>query len=244
MRLNPRFVVGLAVGYSVLVSGLLAGCGGTRDKTLGAERVTVDAAYTTLGAYDFGPNSNVLTHPCFSIGVGSPKWVSKGYGSEVGKTVTATYSDGGLVKNVKTVKMTVKFSDSLSPMYFWLAQDKAGNIHYLRAQDGPYPARYTGVAAGQKPWFWLPRPSDTVKGRTWYEYRNGVRIRQNKIISLSASCRGKSGLLQLRDIRDENSDKAFDPSWGGPDNRHDVYFNPVTHRPWAVVTNATGDYAG
>lgn len=226
--------------------GVLTGCGGTSDRATGTLDVSADIPYVSLGGYNFGTNSNVLTHPHFAIGIGSPKWVAKGYGSEVGKTVTATFTDGGLVKNVKTVKMTVKFSVSASPMYFWLAQDKAGNIHYLKAKDGPDPARLTGVAAGQKPWFWLPRPSDTVKGRTWYEYRTGVRVRQDKILALNASCHGKSGLLHLREIADESSppDGVFDPSWTGPDNRHDLYFDPVKHRPWAVVINATGGYAG
>ncbi|MBM3476348.1 MAG: hypothetical protein FJX75_24005 [Armatimonadetes bacterium] len=224
---------------AVLAIAVLTGCGGGPAPNDG----TADVATATLGGYSFGPTSNVLTHPSFSATATTPKWVGKGFGEFSGKQTTVSTPDGGLVKGVKTLKMTVSIP-GISTMYFWLAQDSQKNIHYLKAKDGPDPVRLTGVAAGLKPWFLLPRPADTTDGRTWYEYASArQKIRQNKICSTSATYRGKGGLVWLRDIRDNDGD-GFEPAWTGDDGRHDLYLDPTGHGLWGIALSATGGYVG
>ena len=114
----------------------------------------------------------------------------------------------------------------------WEAQDTRGNIHKLKCQilnDGQgksYAAKLVGVAAGRPAIFELPRSGDIRVGSVWYDRETQSRQQQDKVLAISASARGKTGLLQVRNISDWNKDGVYDPSWSGPDGRQDLFWQP------------------
>ncbi len=220
---------------------VVAGCGSGSSRSSTEGTAASDQPTVKLGGYTFASNSNVLTHPYFTANASTPREVLKGWGSEKGKQMTISFSSGGLVRNVATLKLTL----TLGPanQYRCLAQDSQGNIHYLKSRDGTGPVRYEGVAAGLPPSFFLVRDARLTVGYVWYNYFSpGVKDAQQKVISRTATWRGMSKLLLCREVDDSNHDGVFDPSWGGPDHRSDHYSGTSGHGG-GVQTSATGGYA-
>ena len=238
----PRVVMVAFVVVSLTVLLMVAGCGAGSNRSSTEGTTASDQPTVTLGGYTFASNSNVLTHPDFTAKSTSPMWTGKGYGSQSGSQITSTPSDGGLVAGVKTLKFTVAFAPS-SVKAFWYAQDTLGNIHELKYKNGSKPAVGRGVAAGQPAWFVLRRAADLTKGAKWYDYENGVKVQELTVMSVSATWRGTSGLLWLREVFDANGDGVFNPNWSGPDTRTDSYYNPATHAATGIQVAATGGYA-
>jgi len=208
---------------SVLAMSLSGGCGNAEGPRAlrPAGGVSVH-----LGGYDFGPDSNVLTHPYFTANPTSRTWRFRGWGTNAGESLTRVFTDGGEVEGVKTVCMTSMW---LWPNggwleYWWLAQDSAGNVHALQRKVQLDPPQLVGVAAGGAPFFIILRAGRLKVGRTWYaETPEGVRYLRWRVTSLTATFRCEGGLLETQFVRDANGDGQFDPSWDGPDQRKDIY---------------------
>lgn len=239
VTLGRSFLIA-AVIVSASALCMLQGCGSVATSRTDGLAAAGDAAQVTLGGYTFGSSSNVLTHPYFPITQHTPTWVGKGWGTEKGKQATVSFSSGGLVRKVATLKLTF----GPRKQYRWMAQDSQGNIHYLMGKDGTGPAWPEGVAAGLPPSFFLVRDARLTVGYVWYNYGSpGVKEAQHKVLSRTATVRGKSKLLLLREVDDSNHDGVFDSDWGGPDNRTDFYFQPQVGM-WAVQVTSSGGYAG
>ncbi len=237
-----RAVIVAFVVVSLAALLVVAGCGSGSSRSSTEGTAASDQPTVKLGGYTFASNSNVLTHPDLTAHAGTPQWVGQGYGDARGLQMTMSFSAGGKVAGVNALHLTIA-SPGGNPLEFWLAQDTQGNVHYLKAQFRGDPApRLTGVAAGQPPYFWLPRAAAITPGRTWYDVKSGTRLHQDRILSTSATWRGATGLVQLREIHDDNGDGNFSPVWSGPDSRHDMFSNPTTHMPQGVQGNATSGY--
>ncbi len=220
---------------------VVAGCGSGSSRSSTEGTAASDQPTVTLGGYTFASNSNVLTHPYCTANAAS-QWVGQGYGSFKGKHMTATFSNGGLVAGVKTLKTTATFPGSSHTNASWLAQDTLGNIHHLQNEEN-----LQGIARGLPAWFYLRRPADLTQGARWYEYWKDpsgklFKARQVTIKSLSATWRGGSGLLWRQEITDGNGDRIFNPKWGGPDQRIDEYYSPTTHGLKGLQLTATSGY--
>ncbi len=236
---GPRATLTVAASLVVVALAALtvfAGCSATGDRAASPDQVTV-----SLGGYSFGGTSNLLAHPDFTANASSPTWEGEGYGDFLGQQMTMAFAAGGLVAGVKTLKATLTIPGK-DQFIGWLAQDTLGNIHYLQTKDASAPTHKQGVALGEPPWFWLPRAADLAPNFTWHQSKSGANKREDVILSVTANWRGTSGLVWLREILDKNGDGVFKPKWRGPDERHDLYFNPATHTVQGLVLAATGGY--
>ncbi len=233
MTRSCRCLWPLAVLPFLTVILMAGGCGATRSTDAPQNTSSV-----TLGGYTFNSTSNVLTHPWYTMNASTPKAVLKGWGSEKGKQMTAVFSNGGLVAGVKTLRIGTGSSSAS-----WNAQDTQGNIHCLAVLDhGIKKARGVAVA-GQGPWFVLLKASQLTVGRTWTYMAHGLTDNvQDRVMSTNATYRGRTGLLEVRDIIDSNRDGVFDSSWDGPDVRMDQYLASGGHFGGFQIS-ATGGYA-
>ncbi len=237
----------LAASGMALVPLMVGGCGqgAAPVAPLGQSTLATnptDGPTVTVGGYTFGSNSNRLSHPFFKATSTTPNWVYSGIGTCAGDVRTCLFSDGGLVAGVKTLRMSKRDIDDEDPAPgwwedFWYAQDTQGNLHTLRHQvtrnnkGKKEPAQLWGVAAGDPPAFWLPRASQLTLNHIWTWSMSGKVVYQCKVISLTGEVGGKSGLLVVRGISDQNGDGVFDPGWNGPDKRDDNWYQPAAG-PW------------
>jgi hypothetical protein len=241
----------LGVVFTVGVILLLTGCSGTA-RTIGgsvgnealyenpnyAPKVDQDGdvAAVTLGTYTFNSSSHKISHAYMAGQPDSPGSVLGGWGAAQDRFSVIDLSYGGLVSGVKTLRLRstgsteivanqLQFSDEL----YWIAQDTAGNVHFLKLKRlaGPFgarPAETVGVAAGGAACLVLPAALPV--GKVWYFYSKGTKVTQSKVVSLSASAQGKNGLMQVQYVGDMNGDRKFSPNWTGPDDRDDEYYEP------------------
>jgi hypothetical protein len=217
-------VTGLLLVLSVAVAvPLVAGCGGSRSPTYPA-----DVPMVTLGRYTFGPKSATIKHPWLVAGrsTGTVEYAVFGYVRS--PWMTLTYSNGGSVKGVATVRVVPGYTVGRR-FASWLAQDQQGNVHILQMETGrstvPQP-ELVGVAAGRKPWFYLPSSAVLKPGYTWYGYLDNKAARRYQVVSAKASIKGKRGLLRVQTIL-AATQAGFQPIWqndGG--QRRDYYFEP------------------
>ncbi len=248
-------MTGFRVGQTVIVAFVVvalvallvvAGCGGGTSRSSGAAATASDTPSVHLGAYDFAGNSDLLTHPDFTLNSTTPAWIGAGYGDCTGHEMSVSFASGGLVLGVKTLKMTLKLPFPAQPTQFqWLAQDTHGNVHVLQVKTGVEPSRLVGVAGGYPAWYWLPRPAAMAAGFIWYRAEGAaapIRITQDWIMSMSATWRGKNGLVFVRMIEDSNHDGLFQTGWAGPDKRRDIYYSPVAHTFYGTQVTAGGGY--
>ena len=254
IRAKTALLVSLGLSGLVALSLMVAGCGGSgappgtvvQD---GAATGLSDAPAVTVGGYTFGTNSNRLNHPFFKATPTTANWVYSGRGTCQGQVRTCLFSDGGLVAGVKTVGFRMWDVGPEQPpggdrVDVWMAQDTQGNIHGLkyqgtRANGHRQPTQLTGVAAGGPPAFWLPRAGQLTLNHTWTWTMSGKVVHQWKITNLNGRIGGKSGLLVVRGISDQNGDGTFNPSWTGPDDRDDNWFQPAVG-PWYWQWNSNG----
>jgi hypothetical protein len=239
--MRTREAATLVSGVLLLLSAavlapVIGGCGAGSSLTS-----PVDLPMILLGGYSFWPNSAKIKHTWIVVSPSTGKMTYAGYGGNRGRSMTLTFSNGGSVRGVATVRFlsaqTVGNSHSA-----WAAQDQAGNIHDLRMQSGMDPAQLAGVATGGKPWFFLPRSSVLKPGYVWYGYQGGKAKERSQVLSVSASMKGKTGLLYVQTIWDENGDGKFSPTWGGkPDYRADYYFDR-NHGLYVMQTDASSGF--
>lgn len=236
-----------AIGSMLIAVALIvvAGCGASAPGPAGGsisearyedpdfaptEDLDGDVPTATIGGYVFNSGSHKFTHPYLEAQPNSHGWVMRGWGGELGSAQFIDFSYGGRVLGVKTLRVRSAgtnpnggYEDEL----MWFAQDDHGNLHLLKQRalaghGGPGPATRIGVAAGDPPWFLLPR--NTSVGSTWVYETGGDKLRQFRVLSRTATSRGKTDLLRVRVIEDEDGDDLFDPSWAGPDDREDQYW--------------------
>jgi hypothetical protein len=244
-------VLALLVALGALAA--LAGCGGsTSGLPVASGEVTqgapTDSPAVVLGGYRFGSTSDRLTHPYFRATATTAKITWKGFGTCGGQEMTASFASGGWVARVRTLRVlfTSPGATTVRREYNWFAQDTQGNIHILRRRevdDGTgkkLPAQLVGVAARGKPRFWLVKNSLLKWPYIWYAYEDPAHPTQKtrffKVLGNSAAVRGAWDLMQLQDIVDVNGDGVFDPTFGGPDRRQDLYFRKTDVSPVAILT--------
>jgi hypothetical protein len=151
------------------------------------------------------------------------------------------------VAGVRTVLLRLTSPGPKTPVVElnWLAQDTQGNVHMLKKQNlndrngRRYRAELVGVAA-HRVWFVLPRASTLRKGRSWYCYTAERALRRYQVLSMSATLRGRSGLMQIQDVGDTNADGKFDPTWSGPDYRSDHFWGRGGYGVYGGVYAANG----
>jgi hypothetical protein len=247
--MNPGRLHGMAcVVGSVLVAAALVtlvGCGGGSPAPVGGsvsearyedpdfaptEDLDGDVPTATVGGYVFSSASHRFTHPYLEAQPNSHGWVMRGWGGELGSAQFIDFSYGGLVRGIKTLRVRSAgtnpqggYEDEL----MWFAQDDHGNLHLLKQKvlaghGGAAPATLIGAAAGDPAWFLLPR--NVSVGSTWHYESGGDLLRQFRVLTRTATSRGKTNLLRVRIIEDEDGDDVFDPSWAGPDDREDQYW--------------------
>jgi len=229
-------VIGIAV-VALMAGGCgqgVAPVGPAGQSTLAAN--PTEGPLVTVGGYTFGSTSNRLNHSFLKANPTTPNWLYTGTGT-VGWARACIFSDGGLVKGIKTLRVDMNDTGPGQPVggwfeAWWLAQDTQGNIHHLKHQvirndnGQKEPAFLLGVAAGGPVAFLLPRSSQLTLGRTWYWSFGGKVAYQCTITSLAGRISGKSGLLVVRGIYDANGDGTFNPNWTGPDRRDDFWYQP------------------
>lgn len=240
-----------AMGSMLIAVALLvvAGCGGSAPAPAGgsvsearyedpdfapAEDLDGDVPTATVGGYVFNSDSHQLTHPYLEVQPNSHGWVMRGWGAELGSMAVIDFSYGGLVRGIKTLRSRnagANPNGGYEDELMWFAQDDHGNIHMLKQRTlaghgGPAPATLLGVAAGDPPWFLLRR--NTSVGSTWVWETGGDQLRRLRVLSRTATSRGRTNLLRIQVIEDEDGDDVFDPDWAGPDDREDQYWERRT----------------
>ena len=211
------------------VAGLLTGCGGSRP---GVTPQGSDLPQVVLHGYAFGASSNVVNHRFLSLTTTTPPGRQVGWGTEAGVSINTTWNSGGLVAGVKTVLALSVIRPAGLKQRKWFAQDTQGNVHNLKQQTF-YPsvghwfaAELLGVAAGPLPDLVLPKGSALTTGYVWYGYSDGTLVDEYTVLGTNATWRGRTGLLRVRWVGDANGDGIFNPSWSGPDDRGDDYWDP------------------
>jgi hypothetical protein len=233
--------------YALLLGGIVAagliGCGGS-DQPAYNEALYEDPSYApnedldgdvpsvSLGGYTFSTTSDQLHHAYLGADPGTEGWVGEGFGNQVGALAVLDYSYGGLVSGVKTLRIRqtarLRTPDVLVDSLSWVAEDTAGNVHYLKYKNVVNGQTMTmGVARGDPVCFLLP--AAVTVGKTWYVYYRGVKEEMHKVLSLSASSQGTSGLAQVMFVHDDNFDGTFATSWSGPDDRDDLFLSPSSY---------------
>jgi hypothetical protein len=195
-----------------------------------------DVPQATLGGYVFGTNSHRLTHPMVSLQETSAGWVFRGWGVDRRRNMFVDVCYGGTVRKVKTLRVRrigTGSEENYEDMLLWLAQDTAGNVHYLKQRilasaggGGALPAERVGVTAGDPAWFLLPA-SPTV-GQTWYHEGSSQPGERFRVLSDTASFHGHTGLLKVQRVADGDGDGRYSPAWDGPDGREDWFFETGT----------------
>ncbi len=236
----PMVVPSIALGAALAL--LVAGCGGHGPQMEGSSV----SALVTLQGYTFNGTSNVLTHPWMNFGPTAGVIMYPGWGTAALTTLKHTFSNGGPVGPdaahlVKTLKLVTVIPGQTTHA-LWLAQDSLGNVHILQKQDGGLQYK-VGVAATPyySPAFFLQQDGALTVGAVWWDVNgSNQKIVQRTVISRTASKRGRSGLLQIREITDATGAGNFSPTpW--PGRRVDYYFD-ASDEFWTLQTAANGGY--